>query len=56
MRTSYTKSNNVKSNLPCWELGCGIFAFLDLILGTFNQPFSGNKILGAREKTERDSI
>lgn len=56
MRTSYTKSNNVKSNLPCQEVGCDIFAFLDLILGTFKQPFSGNKILGAREKTEGDSI
>lgn len=56
MRTSYTKNNNVKSNLPCQELACGIFAFLDFILGTFKQPFSGNKILGARKKTDSDSI
>lgn len=32
------------------------FAFLDLIMGSFKQPFSGHKILGAREKTEGDSI
>lgn len=56
MGISYAESNDIKINLPCQESGCGIFAFLDLILGIFKQPLSGNKILRAREKTEGDSI